>query len=94
MAESGVYSSARSDSDCSVRAGTNIDVFHRFGINPNTPQWLATPTRYAGTRSPRFGRSDGWQRALDAGPAPPSEPLWALDTPTGGFGATFFGDDA
>ena len=38
--------------------------------------------------------SDGWQRALDAGPAPPSEPLWALDTPTGGFGATFFGDDA
>ena len=38
--------------------------------------------------------SDGWQRALDAGPAPPAEPLWALDTPTGGFGATFFGDDA
>ena len=38
--------------------------------------------------------SDGWQRALDAGPAPPAEPLWALDTPTGGFGASFFGDDA
>ena len=52
----------------------------------------------AGLRDPLLRRglsdgSDGWQRALDAGPAPPSEPLWALDTPTGGFGATFFGDD-
>ena len=45
-------------------AGQEIDVFHRFGVNPNCPQWLATPTRYAGTRSPRFGQSDGWQRAV------------------------------
>lgn len=37
--------------------------------------------------------SDGLQRALDAGPAPPAPPLWTCDTPTGGFGATFFGDD-
>jgi hypothetical protein len=53
----------------------------------------------AGLRDPLLRRglsdgSDGWQRALDAGPAPPSEPLWALDTPTGGFGATFFGDES
>jgi hypothetical protein len=46
------------------KEGAQIEVFHRLSINPNCPKWLATPTRFAGTRTPRFGQSDGWQRAV------------------------------
>ena len=70
-----------------------------FGALVSPPRCRSAPSGSLDSNEAPFLRrgfsdgSDGWQRALDAGPAPPAPPLWTCDTPTGGFGATFFGDD-